>query len=63
MTWWRRIKRLFATAAPTPCRYCTNADRDAVFSDMSLCQWKNPNPGNGSDPPCICDPYGTERYR
>jgi hypothetical protein len=46
---------------PTPCPYCPQPDRDSVFDAPENCHWINPNEGNGSDPPCVCDNYGTRR--
>jgi hypothetical protein len=43
------------------CPYCSNPDRNSVYGNWEGCKWLNPNPGNGSDPPCVCDGYGTKR--
>ena len=54
--WW--FTRPHKPLIPTPCPYCSQPDRDRVFTDINACRWVNPNEGNGSDPPCVCDNYG-----
>lgn len=45
---------------PLQCPFCSQPDRDRVFDGWENCRWVNPNPQNGSDPPCVCDGYGTK---
>lgn len=50
------------SAQPIPCPYCSNPDRDFWAYDRNnstrACKFDVPAHG-GSDPPCICDHYGT----
>ncbi len=60
------LKRLFSRPmlAAVPCPYCSNPDRDFWIYDKNnssrACKFDVPAHG-GSDPPCVCDHYGTLR--
>ena len=53
------------------CPYCTNPDRNSIFIPVKDargydqyyvgCAYKDPNPEEGADVPCVCDGYPTSQ--